>query len=107
MTIPSEINAEASDEPAIVTPLPGISLAGATWGLFAGLSVLLAGVGLYATLIGVRAELESFNTAAIGVIGASYYAGFVLGSRIALKVVGSVGHIRVYGALCEIGRAHV
>lgn len=102
MSIPSETPSAPADGPALVTPLPGISLAGATWGLFAGLSVLLAGVGLYATLIGVRAELESFNTAAIGVIGASYYAGFVLGSRIALKVVGSVGHIRVYGALCAL-----
>ena len=71
VSIPSETPSAPADGPALVTPLPGISLAGATWGLFAGLSVLLAGVGLYATLIGVRAELESFNTAAIGVIGAS------------------------------------
>ncbi|NBS31159.1 MAG: hypothetical protein EBS76_11720 [Actinobacteria bacterium] len=62
MTNSSEISSTSPNEPAVVTPLPGISLAGATWGLFAGLSVLLAGVGIYATLIGVRAELESLSS---------------------------------------------
>ncbi len=95
---PSEGTANQQTPP----PLPQLSIAVATWGLFAGLSFLLAGVGLYATLVGVRAELEEFNTAAIGIIGASYYAGFVIGSRVALNVVGTVGHIRVYGALCAL-----
>lgn len=77
------------------------SLALTTWGLFAGLSVLLVGVGLFATLIGVRAELEGFNTVSIGVIGAAYYAGFVAGSRLTLHIVGTVGHIRVFTALAS------
>lgn len=80
----------------------GGSLALTTWGLFAGLSVLIVGVGLFATLIGVRAEIESFGTLAIGAIGAAYYAGFVAGSRIALHIVGTVGHIRVYAALTSL-----
>lgn len=90
------------------TPAPrapastGGSLALTTWGLFAGLAVLLIGVGLFATLIGVRAELEGFNTVMIGVIGAAYYGGFVAGSRLTLHVVGTVGHIRVFTALSSL-----
>ncbi|MEY2973936.1 MAG: hypothetical protein RIR49_356 [Actinomycetota bacterium] len=80
----------------------GGSLALTTWGLFAGLAVLIVGVGLFATVIGVRAEVEGFGTLAIGAIGAAYYAGFVVGSRLALHVVGTVGHIRVYAALSSL-----
>lgn len=80
-------------------PATGGSLAVTTWGLFAGLSVLLVGVGLFATLIGVRSELEGFSTITIGLIGAAYYAGFVAGSRVTLHIVGTVGHIRVFTAL--------
>lgn len=63
--------------------------------------MLLVGTGLYATLVGVRSEFEQFGTAAIGLIGAAYYAGFVAGSRLTLRIVGTVGHIRVYAALCS------
>ncbi|MEY3031317.1 MAG: hypothetical protein RL058_1680 [Actinomycetota bacterium] len=79
-----------------------VSLTLTTWALFTGLAALLTGVGLYATLSGVRAELERFGTVYIGVIGAVYYGGFILGSRVALHVVGTVGHIRVFSALCSL-----
>ena len=102
MTRSIENSSDKTTDSEIPSPLPQVSIAVATWGLFAGLSFLLAGVGLYATLVGVRAELEEFNTAAIGIIGASYYAGFVIGSRVVLNIVGTVGHIRVYGALCAL-----
>src|SRR6056300_339066 len=88
------------------TPVPPaearVSLTLTTWALFTGLAALLTGVGLYATLSGVRAELERFGTVYIGVIGAVYYGGFILGSRAALHVVGTVGHIRVFSALCSL-----
>ena len=88
------------------TPVPPaearVSLTLTTWALFTSLAALLTGVGLYATLSGVRAELERFGTVYIGVIGAVYYGGFILGSRAALHVVGTVGHIRVFSALCSL-----
>jgi MFS family permease len=78
------------------------SLAWATWALFLGLALMLAGGGLLSTLVGVRAELEGFNTVLIGLISAAYYAGFLLGSRLALDALGRVGHIRVYAALASV-----
>lgn len=85
------------DGPAATT-----SLAWATWALFAGFGFMLTGAGMFATLVGVRADLEGFPTAAIGLIGASYYAGFLIGSRVALSALGKVGHIRVFAALASL-----
>ncbi len=78
------------------------SLAWATWALFVGLGLMLSGAGLFATVIGIRSEVEGFPTLAIGVITAAYYLGFLVGSRLALAALGSVGHIRVYTALASI-----
>ncbi len=78
------------------------SIAWATWALFVGLALMLTGAGLFATLVGVRAELDGFPTLAIGLVTAAYYLGFLVGSRVALSALGSVGHIRVYAALASI-----
>jgi hypothetical protein len=66
------------DGPAV----PG-SLAWATWALFVGLAAMLAGAGLFGTLVGVRGDLEGFAVSVIGIISAAYYAGFLIGSRLA------------------------
>lgn len=78
------------------------SLAWATWALFAGLALMLTGAGLFATIIGVRAEREGFPTLAIGLVSAAYYLGFLVGSRVALHALHRVGHIRVYAALASV-----
>ncbi len=83
------------------------SLAWATWALFVGLGLMLSGAGLFATIIGIRAEIEGFPTLAIGLVTASYYLGFLVGSRVALAALGSVGHIRVYAALASIMAATI
>lgn len=77
-------------------------LALATWGLFVGLALLLLAGGLFGTLLGVRAETEGLPTAITGLISASYYFGFVVGSRLTLRALGAVGHIRVYAALASL-----
>ncbi len=81
---------------------PPTALAWATWALFAGLTLMLAGAGLFATVLGVRTELEGFSDVIIGVVGAAYYAGFLVGCRIALKALNKVGYIRVYSALAAL-----
>ena len=63
---------------------------------------MLSGAGLFATVIGIRSEIEGFPTLAIGLVTAAYYLGFLIGSRVALRALGSVGHIRVYAALASI-----
>jgi len=77
-------------------------LALATWGLFVGLACLLLAAGLFGTLLGVRSELVGLPTVVSSLISASYYAGFLLGSRVALAALGRVGHIRVYAALASM-----
>ena len=77
-------------------------LALATWGLFVGLAFLLLAAGLFGTLLGVRSELIKLPTAVSSLISASYYAGFLVGSRVALSALGRVGHIRVYAALASL-----
>ena len=78
------------------------SLAWATWGLFVGLGILLVGVGLFATVVGVRGQLNGFADWVIGLIGASYYGGFLAGSKLTLDALARVGHIRVYAALASM-----
>ncbi|MCX6521547.1 MAG: MFS transporter [Actinobacteria bacterium] len=77
-------------------------LALATWGLFVGLALLLLAGGLFGTLLGVRSETAGLPTAITGLIAASYYLGFVVGSRLTLRALGAVGHIRVYAALAAL-----
>lgn len=77
------------------------SIVWATWALFVGLGLLLTGAGLFATVVGIRVETDGFPTLAIGLIAAGYYLGFLVGSRLTLFALGTVGHIRVYAALAS------
>lgn len=72
------------------------------WGLFAAVLFLMLGNGLLGTLLGIRAELEGFATAVTGVIMASYYLGFLVGSQYAPVALVQVGHVRVFAALASL-----
>ena len=89
-------------EPLVDGPSPKRDLALATWGLFVGLAFLLLAAGLLGTLLGVRSELVKLPTAVSSLISASYYLGFLVGSRAALRALSRVGHIRVYAALASL-----
>ncbi len=75
--------------------------------LLVGMALLTLGAGLQATLLGVRATLEGMSTFATGVMLAAYYVGFVIGSIAAPKLVGHVGHIRVFAALTATAAATI
>jgi len=77
-------------------------LALATWGLFVGLAFLMLAGGLFGTLLGVRSERVGLPTVVSSFIAASYYAGFLIGSRLTLTALSKVGHIRVYAALASL-----
>lgn len=68
-------------------------------------AILLAGNGLQGTLLAVRANIEGFPTALIGVLMSAYFAGFVLGCRFNPAFIKSVGHIRTFLALASIASA--
>lgn len=74
----------------------------AAWGLFAALTLLMVGNGLVGVLIGVRSELEGFDTTVTGLILASYFAGFLVGSRVTARIMARVGHIRVFAGLTSV-----
>lgn len=73
--------------------------------LLGGLSVLLVGLGLLGTLLGVRATVEDFSNVQIGVIMAGYYAGYILGTLTGPGFVRRVGHIRTFAAFAALGAA--
>jgi MFS family permease len=77
-------------------------LALATWGLFVGLALLMLAGGMFGTLLGVRSEKVGLPTGVSSLIAASYYVGFLIGSRLTLTALGMVGHIRVYSALASV-----
>ena len=83
-------------------PAAGRGLALATWGLFAGLALLMFAGGLFGTLLGVRSERAALPTVVSSIISASYYVGFLIGSRLTLLALTKVGHIRVYAALTSL-----
>lgn len=62
----------------------------------------MLGNGLGATLIGLRASLEGFSTAATGTVMSGYYVGFLIGSLAVPGLVGRVGHIRAYAGLASL-----
>lgn len=74
----------------------------AAWGLFAALALLMVGNGFVGVLIGVRSELEGFDTRVTGLVMAAYFAGFLVGSRVTPRVMARVGHIRVFAGLSSL-----
>ena len=59
----------------------------------------MLGNGLASSLLGVRSILEGFSTLTVGAMMASYYLGYLTGSRMIPDLVGAVGHIRVFAGL--------
>lgn len=73
-----------------------------TWVLLFGMALLMTGNGLQGTLLGVRASLEGFATTITGMLMSGYYVGFLAGSALAPRLVGRVGHVRVFGAMASL-----
>lgn len=84
-----------------------LSLIRGTWALLLGVALLMLGHGLQGTLLGVRANLAQFSTAATGVVMSGYYVGLLLGSFSAPGLVVRVGHVRVFAALLSLASAAV
>ena len=77
------------------------------WALFLGLLLLMIGNGLQSTLLGVRGGIEGFSAFEMSVVMAAYFAGFLGGSRAAPRMIGRVGHVRVFAALASMVSAAV
>ena len=68
------------------------------WPLFFGLLLLGLALGVQGSLLGIRAELEGFQTWSIGVIMSAYFIGYLAGSLLTPRLIAAVGHIRIFGA---------
>ena len=75
------------------------------WALFVGLGMIMLGNGLQNSLLGIRASAESFSTEITGLVMSAYFLGFLAGAVITPKVVGNVGHVRVFAALASTASA--
>ena len=73
-----------------------------SWALFAGYFVLMIAHGFQGNLLGVRSVIEEFNFIAIGAMMSGYFIGYFSGANAIPKLVGKVGHIRVFAAFASM-----
>lgn len=62
--------------------------------LLSGTILLLLGVGLLNTLLVLRGALEGFSDGMLGLMGSSYFAGFLVGTLLVPRLIKRIGHIR-------------
>ena len=67
--------------------------------------ILLGGNGLQGTLIALRGAQEGFSPSIIGFMGTAYFAGFLIGCLVIVRIMRSVGHIRAFSAMAAIAAA--
>ncbi len=70
--------------------------------LLAGVGILFTGNGLLNSLVPLKAQIAAFDPALIGVLGASYFAGFLGGCRFAPGLIRRTGHIRAFAAFASL-----
>ena len=73
-----------------------------SWALFAGYFILMVAHGFQGNLLGVRTVIEEFNFIATGSIMSGYFVGYFSGANTIPKLVGKVGHIRVFAAFASM-----
>ena len=78
-----------------------LSVLRSTWPLLAGVMLLMVGNGMQGTLLGIRGSIEGISTTQMSVVMASYFGGFLLGSRMVPDMIQKVGHVRVFAALAS------
>ncbi len=70
--------------------------------LLSGVSLLIVGVGLLFSVLGLRSGLADFSGVVTGLIMSAYFAGFVLGTFVCPVIIRRVGHIRAFAAMASI-----
>lgn len=71
--------------------------------LLLGIGLLLMGLALLGTSLGVRAVQENFSDTTTGMVMACYFGGFIIGSYLCPIMIRRYGPIRSYAALAAIG----
>ena len=98
---PAAAPAVLSDVEIAAPSRPAAGSVGGMWALFVGLGMLMIGNGLNSAVIGVRSGTEGFSVVVTGVIMAGYFAGFLIAPTLVVRMIASVGHIRVFAGLAS------
>jgi len=75
------------------------------WALMLGMMMIMTAHGLTTTLVGVRGSLLGFSELELGLVMAGHYVGFGLGAAFAPRLIGRVGHVRVFAAFASAASA--
>lgn len=72
------------------------------YALLAAVFILIAGNGLFTTLVPLAATAASFSDLTLGFIGSGYFAGMLVGCLAAPRIVARAGHIRAFAAFVSV-----
>ncbi len=70
--------------------------------LLSSYGILLVANGLFGTIVSIRSKTEAFPDSIIGMVLSGYFAGLLLSSFYAAKVVASIGHIRAFALFASV-----
>lgn len=70
--------------------------------LLSGVALLVLGVGLLFSVLGLRAGLAEFSTVTTGIVMSGYFVGFVVGTLYCPLLIRRVGHIRSFAAMASV-----
>ena len=70
--------------------------------LLAAVALVVIGVGLLFSVMGIRANLSNFSSVTLGLVMSAYYVGFLVGSYFAPWLIRRIGHIRAFAALASM-----
>lgn len=72
------------------------------WALFLGMLMLMVANGLLVTLLTIRGATLGFSELEISVMQSCYPLGALAGTMLTPRLIGKVGHIRVFSALASM-----
>ena len=70
--------------------------------LLLGAAMLVLGLGLLFSVLGLRAGIEQFSSITLGLVTSAYFVGFVAGTFACPVVIRRVGHIRAFAAMASL-----
>ena len=73
-----------------------------TWALLIGIFFLMIGHGIQGPLLAIRGKLEGFGPDIMALVMSGYFLGLLLGSRVTIRLIEKVGHVRVFAALASL-----
>lgn len=70
--------------------------------LLSGAGVMVVGVGLLFSVLGLRAGLADFSGMVTGLMMSAYFIGFIFGTIFCPALIRRIGHIRAFAAMASI-----